>query len=59
MIKNIDSDVDWKKITFIAAPILLVGGVALGMFVAKPMWDKAKAKKLADKKKPSDAKAKA
>ncbi len=42
-------DIDWK----ICLPVglgLLAAGTALGVFVVKPQLDKAKAKKLAQKK---------
>lgn len=42
-------DIDWKILLPVAG-IALIGGTALGVFVVKPALDKAKAKKLAQKK---------
>lgn len=53
MEKNIEPNFDWKKITIPAVGIALLGGIAVGFF-ARPTWDKARAKKLAAKKKSAD-----
>jgi len=53
MEKNIESNFDWKKVTIPAVGVALVAGLALGFF-ARPKWDKARAKKLAAKKKGTD-----